>query len=107
MPRFRGAGLIPRAKVKSVRPSISIAPAALFLKRARASSSVVLPEPEGPNIAVTRASKDASMSRSKLASGMRQRSSMSRLLSGPEQPFRRPNEHERQHDSDAEQNVSF
>src|SRR3990172_6639182 len=107
MPRCRGGRLICRAEEKSVLPPISISPWAMRRKPAMASRSEVLPEPEGPKIAVTLASKATAMSRSKWASGRRQFSSMSRLLSRAQQPFRAPDESERQRDGDAEQDIGF
>ena len=98
----------PRARTKKrTLPSISISPSAISRKPAMASSSVVFPEPDGPKIAVTRVSKVTSMFSSKLASGMRQRSSMSRLLFRTEQPLRGPHEQEGQGDGDSQQGEGF
>src|SRR5688572_12665381 len=101
MPRCCGRRLILRADEKSVLPSISISPAAILRKPAMASSSVVLPEPDGPKIAVTRASNETSIFSSKLASGIRQRSSILRFLSRTQQPLRAPDEQEGQGDGNA------
>src|SRR6266850_791831 len=95
MPLCCGGRLILRAEEKSVRPSMVISP----------SSKVVLPEPDGPKIAVTRESKDASMSSSKLARGMRQRNSISRLPFRTEQPLRAPDEQKGQGDGDSQQGI--
>src|SRR5919108_4097206 len=107
MPLSRGARSIPRAEEKSVFPPTSISPAATVLKPAMASSSVVLPAPDGPKIEVTRASNEASTANSKSASGRRQRSSILRLFLRAQQPLRAPDEHERQHDSNPQQQIRF
>src|SRR5688572_11817561 len=105
MPLCCGGRLIPRAEEKSVRLSTVISPSAIRLRPATASSKVVLPDPDGPKIAVIHESKDASISSSKFASGMRQRRSMSCLLSRAKQPFRRPYEQECQRDRSEERRV--
>src|SRR4030095_15582116 len=107
MPRCRGGRSIPRADEKSVRSSIVISPSAICRRPATASSKVVLPEPEGPKIAVIRESKEASTSSSKFARGMRQRSCISRLLSRAQQPLRAPDERERQCDGDSQKHIRF
>src|SRR5258705_3899119 len=106
MPLCCGGRLILRAEEKSVRPSMVISPSTIRRRPATASSKVVLPEPDGPKIAVTRESKDASMSSSKLASGMRQRNSISRLPFRTQQPLRAPDEQKGQGDGDSQQGIS-
>src|SRR6185503_137813 len=107
MPRRCGRRLILRADKKSVLPSISISPAAISRKPAMASSSVVLPDPDGPKIAVTRASNETSIFSSKLASGIRQRSSMSSFLSRARQPLGKPDESKGQTYSDYQEDIGF
>src|SRR6266404_1653524 len=107
MPLRCGERLILRAEEKSVRPSMVISPSTIRRKPATASSKVVLPEPDGPKIAVIRESKDASMSSSKFASGIRQRSFISGLFPRAQQPLRAPDEYEGQCDGDSQQGIGF
>src|SRR6267142_6450745 len=107
MPLCCGGRLILRAEEKRVRPSMVISPSTMRLRPATASSKVVLPEPDGPKIAVIRESKEASMSSSKFASGMRHRSFISGPFSRAQQPLRAPNEEEGQCDGDSQQGIGF
>src|SRR6266550_6756967 len=102
-----GERLIFRAEEKSVLPPISISPVAISRKPATASSRVVFPEPEGPKIAVTRASKEASTSSSKVASGMRQLRRMLSFSLRAEQPLGAPDEEKREGDGDSQERVGF
>src|SRR5678815_5142917 len=107
MPRCCGRRLILRNDEKSVLPSISISPATILRKPAMASSIVVLPEPDGPKIAVTRVSNETSIFSSKLASGIWQRSSMSSFLYRARQPLGKPDECEGQTHSDSQEDIGL
>src|ERR1044071_1710976 len=102
-----GERLIFRAEEKSVLPPISISPVAISRKPATASSRVVFPEPEGPKIAVTRASKEETTMSSKVASGMRQLRRMLFFSPRAEQPLGAPDEEKRERDGDSQERVSF